>query len=129
MKHIDGASLPHNPADPDNFVLPATMQRLLGRDDGESVRLYRVSFEEGARTNWHTHNDSQLLFGVSGRCVVVDRDGNELLLDPGDVVVIEAGLEHWHGAAPGGSGVHLAINVGTETTWLDSSAGEDAGHP
>ncbi|MGB1657104.1 MAG: cupin domain-containing protein [Longimicrobiales bacterium] len=122
MKRIEGAALPHNPADPNNFVLPATMQRLLGRDDGESVRLYRVTFEEGARTNWHTHNDSQLLFGLSGCCVVVDRVGNELLLEPGDVVVIEAGLEHWHGAAPGGAGAHLAINVGTETTWLESSA-------
>ena len=122
MKRINGAALPHNPADPNNFVLPATMQPLLGRDDGESVRLYRVTFEEGSRTNWHTHNDSQLLFGLSGRCVVVDRDGNELLLEPGDVVVIEAGLEHWHGAAPGEAGAHLAINVGTETTWLESSA-------
>jgi quercetin dioxygenase-like cupin family protein len=122
MKRIDGAALPHNPADPNNFVLPATMQRLLGRNDDESVRLYRVTFEEGARTNWHTHDDSQLLFGLSGCCVVVDRDGNQLLLEPGDVVVIEAGLEHWHGAAAGGAGEHLAINVGTETTWLESSA-------
>jgi len=122
MKRIDGAALPHNPADPNNFVLPATMQRLLGRNDDESVRLYRVTFEEGARTNWHTHDDSQLLFGLSGCCVVVDRDGNQLLLEPGDVVVIEAGLEHWHGAAAGGAGEHLAINVGTETTWLETSA-------
>ena len=52
-----------------------------------------------------------------------DRAGEELVLDPGDVVVIEAGLEHWHGAAPDGPGAHLAINVGTETNWLDSSAG------
>lgn len=121
MKRIDGARVPHNSADPNNFVLPATMQRLLGRDDGESIRLYRVTFEEGARTHWHTHNDSQLLFGLSGRCVIVDRDGNEEVLDPGDVVVIEAGLEHWHGAASGGTGAHLAINVGTDTTWLEPS--------
>ena len=121
MKRIDGARLAHNSADPHNFVLPATMQRLLGRDDGESVRLYRVTFEEGARTHWHTHNDSQLLFGLSGCCVVVDRYGNEQVLDPGDVVVIEAGLEHWHGAASGGVGAHLAITVGTETTWLEPS--------
>ena len=88
MKHISGASLPHKPADPKNFVLPATMQRLLGREDDESVRLYRVSFESGARTNWHTHNDTQLLFGLSGRCIVMDRAGKEFVLDPGDVVVI-----------------------------------------
>ena len=123
MKHISGASLPNTPADPKNFVLPATMQRLLGREDDEPVRLYRVSFERGARTNWHTHNDTQLLFGLSGRCIVMDRAGEELMLDPGDVVVIEAGLEHWHGAAADGPGAHLAINVGTETSWLDSSAG------
>ena len=123
MKHINGASLPHKPADPNNFVLPATMQRLLGRDDGEPVRLYRVSFERDARTNWHTHNDTQLLFGLSGRCVVVERAGDELVLNPGDVAVIDAGVEHWHGSAPGGPGAHLAINVGTETDWLDSSAG------
>lgn len=121
MKRIDGAVLPHHPADPANFVASATMQRLLGREDGESVRLYRVRFDEGARTNWHTHDGSQLLFGLSGRCVVVDRSGNELVLEPGDVVVIEADLEHWHGAAPGCSGEHLAINVGSETVWLDSS--------
>lgn len=122
MKRIDSSTVPHNPADPANFVLPATMQRLLGADAGESVRLYRVSFEEGARTNWHTHDRAQLLFGLSGRCVVVDRDGTELELGEGDVVVIEGGVEHWHGAAPGESGAHLAINTGEVTTWLDSSA-------
>jgi len=82
------------------------------------VRLYRVTFDEGARTHWHIHDQAQLLFGLGGRCVVVDRAGTELTLDPGDVVVIEAGEEHWHGAAPGGGGEHLAINVGSETTWL-----------
>ena len=29
MKRIDGAVLPHHPADPANFVASATMQRLL----------------------------------------------------------------------------------------------------
>jgi quercetin dioxygenase-like cupin family protein len=86
-----------------------------------------VSFDEGARTHWHTHDDAQLLFGLSGRCVVVDRGGTRLALDPGDVVVIEAGLEHWHGAAEGGAGEHLAINLGGRTEWLDSTEGEDAG--
>ena len=122
MRRIDQSRVPHDSADPANFVDAARMQRLVGRDDGESVRLYRVGFDPGARTNWHRHDDTQLLFGLSGRCVVVDRAGEALVLDPGDVVVIAAGEEHWHGAAPGSTGEHLAINVGDATTWLDSSA-------
>ena len=121
MKRIESEQRTHDPADPTNFVLPARMQRLLGRDDGEAVRLYRVTFDEGARTHWHTHDDVQLLFGLSGRCVVVDREGTTLTLEPGDVVVIEADDEHWHGAAPGGPGEHLAINLGGHTEWLESS--------
>ncbi len=118
MRAIAQASRPPNPADPSNFVLPAQRQRMAGQDDDLPLRLYRVTFDEGARTHWHTHDDVQLLFGLSGRCVVVNRDGEELFLAPGDVVAIDPGDEHWHGAAPGTAGEHLAINVGEVTTWL-----------
>ena len=121
MKVVPRASGPHNDVEPSHFVLPGLMQRLLGRDDGHPVRLYRVTFGEGARTYWHRHDDVQILFGLSGTCVVVDRAGNEILLNPGDVVVIDPGEEHWHGAAPDTDGEHLAINAGSETTWLESS--------
>ncbi len=121
MRRIDRTTRPAGSVEPSHFVLPGTMQRMLGADDGEGVRLYRVAFEEGARTYWHRHDATQVLFGLSGRCVVVDREGDELVLEPGDVVVIDEGEEHWHGAAPGGPGEHLAINLGEVTTWLDSS--------
>ena len=42
-------------------------------------------------------------------------------LSASDIVVIDPGEEHWHGAAPGTDGEHLAINAGSETTWLESS--------
>ena len=121
MRVIDQTTRPPGGADPKNFVLPASTQRLLGPDDGQAVRLYRVSFEEGARTYWHSHDDVQLLFGLSGRCVVVDRRGLELVLNPGDVVVIDAAEEHWHGAAAGEGGEHLAVNLGSDTRWLEAS--------
>ena len=122
MKVIDHASRPHGAVDEQHFVLPALMQPLLGRTDWLAIRVYRVTFGEGARTHWHKHDDVQVLYGLSGVCVVVDRRGNELPLHPGDVVVIDPGEEHWHGAASGTAGEHLAINVGAETTWLESSA-------
>jgi quercetin dioxygenase-like cupin family protein len=121
LRLIRTSERPHKGSDPSNFVLPATTQRLLGADEDLPVRLYRVAFEAGARTYWHAHDDLQLLYGLAGRCVVVDREGDELLVGPGDLAVIEAGEEHWHGAAPGHSGEHLAINLGVETTWMESS--------
>ena len=118
MHRIPGSSRPHLEADPSNFEMPALMQRLLGADDGVGARLYRVTFAEGSRTHWHVHDAPQLLFGLSGRCLVVSRDGTELPLGPGDLVVIQPGEEHWHGAAPDSAGEHLAINLGETTTWL-----------
>jgi len=110
---------PAAPVDTRHFTGAATMQPALAADEGEPVRLYRVRFDEGGRTNWHRHDDVQVLYGLDGTCIVVNRAGEELLLGPGDVVVVEAGEEHWHGAAPGGPGEHLAVNVGTRTTWLE----------
>ncbi len=122
MRVIDHASRPHGAADEAHFVLPALMQPLLGRTEGLPIRVYRVTFGEGARTHWHKHDDVQVLYGLSGTCVVVDRVGNSLPLHAGDVVVIDPDEEHWHGAASGTAGEHLAINAGSETTWLESSA-------
>lgn len=121
MHLIASQSRPHGSANPDNFVLPALMQPLVGRDDQLPVRIYRVSFGLGARTHWHRHDGVQVLVGVSGTCLVVDRDGNQLHLAPGDAVVIQPGEEHWHGAAPGQTGEHLAVNAGRETEWLEPS--------
>ena len=121
MRAIDHANRPHGTADEKNFVLPALMQPLLGRTDGLPIRVYRVTFGEGARTHWHKHDDVQVLYGLSGTCVVVDRMGTELQLHAGDLVVIDPDEEHWHGAAAGMAGEHLAINAGGETTWLESS--------
>ena len=121
MKSVPSETRPHGAADPDNFTLPALMQRLLGRDDDLAVRLYRVSFGIDGATNWHSHDDAQLLYGLSGTCIVGNRAGIETLLGPGDLVIVEPGEEHWHGAAPGRKGEHLAINLGKETTWLEPS--------
>lgn len=121
MKAIDGAGLPRNSADEKTFVLPAFVQTMLGREDDLPLRIYRVSFGTGARMNWHRHNDIQVLFGLSGVCLVANRQGSEMLLGPGDMVVIEPHEEHWHGAAPGSEGEHLAINMGSDTTWLEPS--------
>ena len=119
MRRIPSETRPRGTADPKNFTLPALFQRLLGPDDRVGVRLYRVAFGHGASTNWHVHDDVQLLYGLRGTCVVTTRAGDTELLGEGDLVMIPAGEEHWHGSAPGTKGEHLAINLGQTTTWLE----------
>ena len=40
-------------------------------------------------------------------------------LDSGDAVVLAPGEKHWHGAVPGTTGTHLAVNVNAKTDWLE----------
>lgn len=124
MRHIPAASRPARAADPATFLGAATTRALLGRDDGLPLRMYQVAFEPGARMNWHRHDGPQLLFGLSGRCVVENRRGDRVFLTAGDLVVVEAGEEHWHGAPSGEEGAHLAINLGEATAWLERPPGD-----
>jgi len=83
------------------------------------VRSVWVSFEPGARTNWHTHPLGQTLVVTQGlgRC---QRWGGPVEeIRPGDVVSIPAGEKHWHGAAPEVAVVHLAIHEALEGKHID----------
>jgi quercetin dioxygenase-like cupin family protein len=107
-----------NPADPRTFAGHAETERLLSNDES-AVHVYRVQFEHGGRTNWHTHSGPQWLVIVEGR-VRVQRAGEPPQdLDAGDVVVIAPGEKHWHGAPPGSHGAHVAINIDARTEWLE----------
>jgi quercetin dioxygenase-like cupin family protein len=87
------------------------------------VRLLRVSFEPGARTAWHTHPLGQVLHVLAG-VGLVQKDGEPVReIHPGDTVMIEPGARHWHGAAPGNTMVHLAMqeadDKGVAVTWFE----------
>lgn len=119
MRLISAAGHPPRAADPAHFSSAALAQALLGRDDGLPVRVYRVDFEPGCRMNWHRHDGPQLLYGLEGTCIVANRAGDAVTIGAGDLVVVDAGEEHWHGAGPESAGAHLAINLGGETIWLE----------
>jgi quercetin dioxygenase-like cupin family protein len=89
------------------------------------VGVYRVAFADGARTNWHRHSGPQWLFIVEGRVRVQVEGGDVQDLQTGDAVVIVPGERHWHGAAPGSAGTHIAVNVNAATTWMDPVRDEE----
>ena len=81
-----------------------------------------VTFEPGARTAWHAHALGQTLIVTAG-CGRVQRwDGPIEEIRPGDVVWIEPGEKHWHGAAPTTAMTHIAIVEqleGERTDWME----------
>lgn len=127
MNIFRGADAPFRPGDATSFVGGA-QTKLLAHAEGEvPVHLYHVQFPSGARTNWHTHSGAQWLFITEGRVRVQVHGHAAHDLDAGDAVMFAPGEKHWHGAVPGGSGAHLAINVKVVTTWLEPVSDEDYG--
>ena len=119
MKIFRGADSPFRTADPSSFAGAADTKLLASADEGASVHLYHVKFGARGRTNWHTHSGPQWLFVVDGR-VRVQRSGEPPQeVGAGDAVLFSPGEKHWHGAAPGAQGSHLAINVNVKTEWLE----------
>jgi len=115
------------PADPKTFTGPARTALVASSDEGTPVHVYRVAFSERARTNWHTHSGPQWLLVTDGRIRVQVQGDAAQDLDTGDAVVFGAGEKHWHGAAPGSHGTHLAVNVNVKTEWLEAVTNEQYG--
>ena len=89
-----------------------------------------VTFEPGARTAWHTHPLGQTLIVTSG-CGLVQRWGGAVeVIRPGDVVWIEPGEKHWHGAAATTAMTHIAVVEqldGQSAQWLEQVSDEQYG--
>ena len=81
-----------------------------------------VTFEPGARTAWHTHPFGQTLIVTAG-CGRARRQGGPIEeIRPGDVVWIEPGEKHWHGASPSTGMTHIAIQEqldGKAVEWME----------
>ena len=106
-------------SDPKTFTGEATLVRLNDLAGNPGINAYRVAFKPRARTDWHTHSGTQLLIILDGVCRL-QTDGNPVTeVTAGDVVSVEPGERHWHGASDTEPMTHLAVNVASTTSWLE----------
>ncbi len=68
-----------------------------------------VTFEPGARSNWHTHPCGQTLIVTSGLGWTQCEGEPKVEIRPGDVITCLPGKRHWHGASPTTAMTHIAI--------------------
>ena len=88
----------------------------------DQVGIFNVTFEPGARTNWHKHSGGQILLVLGGEGRYQERNGEIRVLKKGDVVRIPLNVEHWHGAAPNSWFTHISVETNlpnNQTTWLE----------
>ena len=91
----------------------------------------RVSFDIGARSNWHKHSGKQIVFAVEGEGFYKEKGKPVTILKKGDVVVIEPGTIHSHGSINKRFTQGIMMNdIGKrETTiWLNAVSEEELNH-
>ena len=95
----------------------------------EKVGVGNVTFEPGCRNNWHIHHKGgQILLVTGGRGYYQEWGKEAQSLNPGDAVVIPAGVKHWHGAKKDSWFSHIAVEVPGEETkneWLEPVSDEE----
>ncbi|MGH0052276.1 MAG: carboxymuconolactone decarboxylase family protein [Sphaerochaetaceae bacterium] len=102
---------------------------LVSNDDVFNMpSMFNVSFEPRARTDWHSHDGGQILIVTYGVGYYQEEGETINILRPGDVVMIEPDVKHWHGASPESWFSHIAISTNpgnSATVWMEPVSGED----
>lgn len=93
--------------------------QLLPAQEPDGTTAGVVRFEDGSRTNWHIHPGEQVLYILEGEGRVGKED-EEVLVFPGDVIYVQRGERHWHGAVPGKSMTHLYVNNVGPAEWFEA---------
>lgn len=87
---------------------PVNRRPLLSDKDTGGFGATLVTFDAGAKLNFHTHDSEQILYITDGKGILATKD-KEYVVTPGCIVFIPAGEVHWHGATENSPMTHLAI--------------------
>ena len=105
----------------ENFTGSVWLNYLAETDSIHNVNIGSVTFEAGARTNWHYHKGGQILLVTEGKGLYQEKDKPIEIIEKGDVIKCPPNIEHWHGATPTEAMTHIAIGTNTNiggAIWL-----------
>lgn len=105
----------------ENFTGTVWVKPLVPDDATYNCVVGSVTFEAGARSNWHSHPAGQLLLITDGMGYYQEKGKPIQLMHKGDVVKCPPNTEHWHGASPQRMMSHISIITNSEkgiVVWL-----------
>jgi 4-carboxymuconolactone decarboxylase len=92
-----------------NFTGDAWLQIMVTADSMNTVQVGSVTFDPGARTNWHFHPGGQILMIIEGTGYYQEQGKSKRLIRKGEVVECPPNTSHWHGASKYEKMIHVAI--------------------
>ena len=118
MKKVTMKDIPRTKAEMTGGLMTGTQvwrQPILNPDDSNNFNFAIVAFDAGSRNKFHKHSGDQILIITEGTGKVAS-DNEVLTVHEGDVVVIPAGENHWHGAPDSTAMAHITVTVkGSQT--------------
>ena len=118
MKKVTMRDVPQIEAEMVGGLMTGTQvyrQPILQTGDSSNFNFAIVKFSAGSRNKFHKHSGDQILVITEGTGKVAT-DSETVTVTEGDVVLIPARENHWHGAPDRTSMAHITITVaGSET--------------
>jgi 4-carboxymuconolactone decarboxylase len=103
-----------------NFVGNAFLHTMISPDSLNPTLVGCVTFEPGARSNWHLHPGGQILVIVEGTGYYQEQGSPKRVIKKGESIKCPANVPHWHGASKNEQLIQIAItnNQNGPTVWL-----------
>jgi quercetin dioxygenase-like cupin family protein len=111
VKVVNIRNLDKEPVDSPLFTGTQVFRQLIVEpEESKSFNFSVVAFSAGSRNKFHQHTGDQILIVTEGTGVVAT-DTEERTVTEGDVILIPAGENHWHGA-PGDTPMsHITVQA------------------
>ena len=123
-------SLPSTKGPAEYFTGNVRVERLFAANESAPYSGAYVTFEPGARSNWHTHPAGQRLIVTAGVGRTQEWGGPVVEVRAGDHIWCPPGVKHWHGASPTQAMTHIALTGtrdGKSVEWMEKVTDEQYG--
>src|SRR5687768_15314482 len=112
----------------ETFTGTVYVQILAPKTENNNFSVASVTFEPGARANWHVHPAGQTILVTFGKGLYQEKGKPVRALNKGDVILCPPDIEHWHGASSTSEMTHVVITNykgESQVNWLKPVTDEE----
>lgn len=112
----------------ETFTGTVYVQPLAPKNENNNFSVASVTFEPGARANWHNHPAGQTILVTDGRGLYQEKGKHIKTINKGDVILCNPDIDHWHGASPESGMTHVVITNykgDSQVNWLKPVTDEE----